>query len=333
MLKAALQKVKKIIYPVTYVIENFDNLPKDLLWPVHETLQQEFQQTNSLLSNVRNLQMLEKNEFLQDHLRALREARDTELPGVSYGLKNAARQLHVSCHRQRTQKTTAICTVALGDGYRRSVDYCLQSQARYAEKAGADYVMLDLMPANPDRHVSWYKIPLIFRLLQEGYDRVLYIDADAMVTNDEVPLDNLFAPLAGRRESFLIAEDEGGLNLGVFLIQRNPAAYRMLDLIWIHHLGHVPNWEQQAFSFLINWYQPIPDYVLIAPDPKAFNSFPYEREHVYRVIQENNWTPGDFICHFSGIRRPLLEKMISYYVHEYDLGRGLVLHEADSPPK
>jgi len=63
MLKDALKKIKKIIYPVAYVIENFDNIPNDLLWPVHETLKQQFHHTNSLLSEIRNLQMLQENEF------------------------------------------------------------------------------------------------------------------------------------------------------------------------------------------------------------------------------------------------------------------------------
>jgi len=334
MLNAVLRKIKKIIYPVNYIVENFDNIPTDLLWPTNDILNARFHVTNTLLTEIRNLQLLSKNEVFQGHLNALKAGEEEEFPAVSYALASTVRRFFVHHDRERSGRRTAICTVALGDSYRKVVDYCLQSQQRYADRADADYVMLQLKPAHTHHHPAWFKVALVFKCLKEGYDRVLFIDADAMVTNYDISLDQLFAPLEGRREVLLLAEDEAGLNTGVMLAKKSPATYRLLDLIWTHNLGHhVTNWEQQALIDLMNSYPVVKDYVLIAPDAKAFNSFPYEREHYFRLIQQNNWTPGDFICHFSGIRSPLLEQIISYYVKEYDLGAGLELHDADQPKK
>jgi len=350
-----LKFFQKITYPLSYLIHHFDDIPRDLTHHTNALLNDRFHQTNSLLAEIRNntnslltefrnqtsllteirnLELLAKNEVFKDHLAALSAGGETEFPEVSYTLRCCARSLYVDSDRGKSGHDTAICTVALGDNYRKAVDYCLQSHRIYAERAAADYVQLHLSPAHINHHAAWYKIALIYKLLHEGYERVLLIDADALVTNYAIPIDSLFEPLRAGRQALYLAEDESGVNTGVMLVKRTPAAYRLLDVIWTHNLGrHITNWEQQALIDLMNSHRVIGDYVLIAPDAKAFNSFPYEREHAFRVIQENNWTPGDFICHFSGIPSPQLEKMILYYIDEYGLGAGLELHEADLPKK
>jgi len=319
-----IKTLKKLFYPISYLINHFDDIPQDLLQPTNDILHYRFHVNNGLLTEIRKLQALANNEFFQDHLKQLKLSNEQDFPEVSYALKNSARILHTYCDRETTRNNTVICTVAIGDAYRKSVNYCLQSQQYYAAKAGADYVPLDITPAHQHQHPAWYKIPLIFKMLQEGYDRVLFIDADAMVTNYTIPLNQLFEPLTESKEVLLLAEDEGGLNTGVMLVARKPAAYRLLDLIWTYNLGsHVANWEQQSLIDLINTYKGISDLTLVASEPKTLNSFPYEREHIYNIIQKNNWTAGDFICHFAGIRAPLLEKLISHYIVEYDLDEGL----------
>jgi hypothetical protein len=185
-----LKFLQKITYPISYLIHHFEDIPRDLTYHTNALLNDRFHQTNSLLTEVRNqtnnlltevrnqtnslltkvgnLELLAKNEVFQDHLAALRAGGETEFPEVSYTLRCCARSLYVDCDRKQSGHDTAICTVALGDNYRKSVDYCLQSHRIYAERAAADYVELHLSPAHVSHHPAWCKIGLLYKLLREG---------------------------------------------------------------------------------------------------------------------------------------------------------------------
>ncbi len=204
-----------------------------------------------------------------------------------------------------------ICTVALGEDYRETVRPCLASQERYAQAQGYDYARLTAGPGRMDRHPSWYKIPLIYMLLKSGYQRVFYIDADALITNPAMTLNSYFDAIAGRKKALHLAEDDDGINMGVFFMDDGADALRLLDLLWIYDLGkHRANWEQAALKDLMNAYAQVRNVVSLAPSARAFNSFPREREALCRTRQENNWARGDFVCHFSGIPGPDLGRLI-----------------------
>ena len=252
-------------------------------------------------------------ENATNHLAALRSG-SLEPPAISYGFSRAARSLAPRMIRGRESRGgIVICSVALGEAYIERVMPALASQQYYAEVHGFSYALLAETPAFPPRPPAWMKLPLILNLLDQGFERVLYIDADALVTS----LDFDAATVFGERRpggSLRLTEDEDGINSGVMFIEDGPHLRRLLDLTWLYD-ADVSNgtWEQYALKTLMDMSDAVARHVTIEPDPRRFNSFPLERNHFHRTMERDIWRPGDFICHFSGIRPPELERLIRQY--------------------
>ena len=215
----------------------------------------------------------------------------------------------------------AVCTVGLGADYRETVRLCLESQARYCERHGHTYADLRLPPSFQMRAPAWYKLPLAHQLLRAGHSHVLYLDADCLVTNPAFQLEELAARLdhAAPAKSLLVTQDELSVNTGVFFVRNTPDAFRLLDLIWLNDASaHSNNWEQDALLRLIEDHPEVLGAIEIERNPELFNSFPHERQEFFRHLtnRPNVWSPGDFLCHFSGIRPPHLQRMISQYADE-----------------
>ncbi|MEI9999017.1 MAG: hypothetical protein WDO13_07535 [Verrucomicrobiota bacterium] len=192
-----------------------------------------------------------------------------------------------------------------GDDYRRKIRPCLDSHQAYCRRHGYAYARLESPPSHQPRHPSWYKIPLVHGLMRRGHRRIFYIDADALITNPDISLEPFFEPLSRENKTLHLAEDDGGVNMGVFFMTNTPDAIRLLDLLWTNDLGlHRPTWEQAALKDLLNHYVQVRKVVSLSPSATAFNSFPRERAELAHAGQENDWSRGDFICHFSGIRSP-----------------------------
>jgi hypothetical protein len=157
------------------------------------------------------------------------------------------------------------------------------------------------------------KIPLIQDLFQRGFERVVYLDADALVTNPDFDVEAVFGvPTANGR--LTLTEDEAGINCGVMFLEDGPALRRLLDLVWLFDADITQGtWEQFALKSLMSMSADVCRHVAIEGDPRRFNSFAPERARFHRTMDRSIWQPGDFICHFSGIRSPHLEDLIAQY--------------------
>jgi REP element-mobilizing transposase RayT len=82
-----------------------------------------------------------------------------------------------------------------------------------------------------------------------------------------------------------------------------------LNNIDVHHRL----FEQNALQILIEGSKEISSAILVEADQKKFNSFPIERNLFHATRTHQVWSHGDFICHFSGIRTPHLERYIADY--------------------
>lgn len=237
----------------------------------------------------------------------------SEKTELSYSLSRVVDRVSLKLS-ETTTANTVICTVAIGDQFRSQIQPCLDSQSNFARRNSVAYCVLDQPPGHKGRPPAWMKIPLIVKLLQAGYKRVLFIDADAMVTNQAFDIDNLFVRLEGTQRPILVTEDEDGVNTGVMFIQNIDAAFRLLDLIWLNDTD-IENgtWEQQSLNFLMGISNSVKSSILIEPNQKQINSFPVERRLFFVTHDNQIWSSGDFICHFSGIRSPYLQRYISDY--------------------
>ena len=110
-------------------------------------------------------------------------------------------------------------------------------------------------PDLDDRHPTWYKVPYLYATLKE-FHFVVLLDADAYVTQPEVPLHLLMHRWGFKRGSSLLMaidpeSDEANidshgntnLNTGFILAQRTPLALEILG-DWKDCLSRIPECEE-----------------------------------------------------------------------------------------
>ena len=252
---------------------------------------------------------------VKEHLAALSSPAvdSTGLFPISYGLARVT-DLIKPAFIGPENNSTVVCTVAIGTEFRKRVELCLESHTSFAEGKNITLCVLEEPPPYMGRPAAWMKIPLIAKLMLAGYKRILFIDADAMVTNPGFRIENIFEELESTNRPILVTEDEDGINSGVMLVQNISAAYRLLDLIWLNDSDiHNGTWEQNSLKVLMDASNEIRSLVAIESNPKRINSFPMERRLFHPTRTDQIWSYGDFICHFSGLRTPHLERYISDY--------------------
>jgi hypothetical protein len=207
-----------------------------------------------------------------------------------------------------------VCCVALGEAYRKRVRKCLQSHRDYA--AFHSYAQIDMSepPNLMFRSAPWYKIPLLYALLQKGHQNIFQLDADAIVTNGTIKLESYFEELRSAGKSWLLSQDDFGLNTGVLFIRNTPGTLRLLDLIWSYDLNlNHHHWEQHALVELVKNCSLLQKQILIPDEAASFNRYPREFVSPRLNRRLNTWNDGDFICHFAGLRRRDLEEIADAY--------------------
>lgn len=85
------------------------------------------------------------------------------------------------------------------------------------------------------------KFPALLEVLDLGYDFVMMIDADAMITRYDIELAVGYDILNRENKSFLISSDFNSLNSGVFFVRNTDTAREFLAAGWRVRflLGHV----------------------------------------------------------------------------------------------
>ncbi|MDA8343115.1 MAG: hypothetical protein M0007_12940 [Actinomycetota bacterium] len=173
----------------------------------------------------------------------------------------------------------------------------------YAERHGYDLCIHD--QAEPSgRPPAWAKVLLIRQQL-DRYDLVLWIDADAAVTDPSVDI----ADLLGRRDLMaLVAHttpegDDPIPNCGVWLLRSHRATRRFLDRVWDSTAYVEHRWWENAAVLDLLGYELEPRVRLVDPSPMF--------RHTRLLDTEWNSIPGDAaprprIVHFPGL--PLDER-------------------------
>lgn len=132
----------------------------------------------------------------------------------------------------------------------------------------------------PFRAATWSKL-LFLRHALDAAPLVLWLDADAAVTGDAD-----LAELAPAGEAVVtVAADRNGVNAGVMLWRRCPAAVELIDRLWRMEdcVGH--HWEDNAALHRAH-----------ADSPQRFRVVDKRRLNSYF----DDWRPGDFVLHAAG---------------------------------
>ncbi len=190
-----------------------------------------------------------------------------------------------------------IAIVSLYDAaFSALTDITFPSLREYCEKWGyATYFGEPFVGLDPRDTYNRFIIPYNL-FLQENFDAVMWLDADAMITNHHIRIEDRLGD-----EKFVIASDLHGLNAGVFIV-RNHVETRELFLSLINLgkklTGEHPFREQEALNryLAFDHYKHIATVLPQRMMNSVVNAF-YQRPPDF----SGNWQPGDWILHFPGI--------------------------------
>jgi len=194
------------------------------------------------------------------------------------------------------------------------------SKAQYALKNNYDFLCVRDY-SGYDRPISWFKIKKILELLP-NYDYIFWSDADAVITNHEIRIEDIInkeiqrpkeimvspepIPVQFKMEipplksvDYVIAYDDYSPCMGNFIIRNCEWSMNFFSRIYEKtEFMNDPIWDNRAQDNLIYYDKSISEHIKYVPK-KMINSFIYD------------WTRGDFLIHFPAIspeRRVLLTR-------------------------
>ena len=76
----------------------------------------------------------------------------------------------------------------LGDGMEKYLRLTRKRHQKYAELHGFDFSSALIKVAEADKYLFWWKVEILQRALERGYQRVVWLDADAYIADLSVDL-------------------------------------------------------------------------------------------------------------------------------------------------
>lgn len=185
-------------------------------------------------------------------------------------------------------KDTIVFTIAT-NGYDEIFEDCLKSQKEYALKHNYEYRALTGSPPSgiSGTMSGWLKIVTICRLLKKGYQKVFFIDADALVREEAPPVETL---LEEGKDIYVSYDFSNRINSGVIFVRNSRAS--------------------QSFFKKLHWMSDIPGGLLPKEDRNLYENghfiFLAKKDNSVKIISNkwNNTTGesiGEYIWHGRGM--------------------------------
>ncbi|XXG45419.1 hypothetical protein AAC387_Pa02g0506 [Persea americana] len=188
----------------------------------------------------------------------------------------------------------------------------------YADKKGYHFVDASNM-IDKRRPASWSKIIAVKALLPY-YDWVFWNDADTLVTNSTISLENILQAVTGTTDfnsspDLVLTEDFTGVNAGLFFVRRSKWSVDFLNTWWNQtafvRFGSSKSGDNDALKHLIKQLPPdeLRNHVRIPPMQCIFNSYPWipTWKTALRLfsspstIWNGAYSYGDFMVHLAGL--------------------------------
>jgi len=188
-----------------------------------------------------------------------------------------------------------------------------QNKLNYCSKHGYDYIC---QRENLDC-LGFDKIEILINNLPK-YDYIWWNDADSLITNSSVKMENRIFP----NYDLIISWDELFLNAGSFIIKNSEASMDFLKLVF----SYKEQWKDNPASeqgvitslFLHEKFQQSEYFNKIkVVNQRYLNSFPEERLIKYpNMLQHGIWNKGDWLIHLSGISNEERLNIIPKYLEQ-----------------
>ena len=133
--------------------------------------------------------------------------------------------------------------------------------------------------------------------MTDKYDYIWISDADVLVTNYDLKLEEWVIPMLQEGKDLLMAWDSCGTpNSGNMILRTGAWATDFFERVWnktdmLYHIW----WEQAAMVALVQENASDNAKVQITMDAYKFNAF------LKGLPGTRLWQPGDFVCHFAGV--------------------------------
>jgi hypothetical protein len=195
-----------------------------------------------------------------------------------------------------------ILTLAIGEDFCKALEPALESKRSYAKRHGYIYVEGDEKFWDRDRPIAWSKVWFVLKCLADFPRGTLFFlsDADVMITNPELRLEEHVVPLLPPDKDLLMAIDAcGHLNSGNMLMRNS---------IWLEDWWRRVG-EQKDLLYHI-WWENAAMIRLLETVPKDMAQTQITTEHwrfnayLRGLPGERLWTPDCLLVHFAGIYDP-----------------------------
>lgn len=197
-----------------------------------------------------------------------------------------------------------------------------KSNKAYAEKHGYDWKEY-WETLDESRPPPWSKILYILKTLEEGYDWVFWIDADAIIMNDSIELEKFI----DNEYDFALCKDAFSWNTGAWFVKNSDKAKELLNYTYSKE-EHIDAflWEQGAFmnsawekGIRIKVHQQ-KEFNAVAKETKEFfmEGNTYECGTFKFVLDmkeydKGMYEDGDFILHFASINHEGRDMLLREY--------------------
>ena len=195
-----------------------------------------------------------------------------------------------------------ICTLSIGESYKRYTRYTTQNKKIYCEKHGYTFIEDDDV-YNKDKPIPWSKLLLMNKYLSD-FDYLVWIDADIYIMNKETKIESLIQKY--HDVDIICGSDWRMVNTGVLIVKNTEFSKEFLQSVYDNN-DYDPNsdpnerylnWEQGSFINLHDRnYLNCKEKIQIT-SPEEINSYWY------------SYFPGHFVLHFAGVRGELLEYLL-----------------------
>lgn len=184
----------------------------------------------------------------------------------------------------------AVCTLELGEKFKKTVYRGRLTKEMYCLQHGYD-LRCDEDIYDNSRPRAWSKIKLLLKCLEEGYDYAVWLDADTLIMNHNITLEDIIKHSQGK--DIMVARDNYNFNTGVLFVKNTQWSIDFLNEVYkqTQYIDH-GNWEQTAIIHLYDTNaMNSQNHFCVIRDQTLFNSYWF------------CYDEGQFLLHFAGCWR------------------------------
>jgi hypothetical protein len=213
----------------------------------------------------------------------------------------------------------AILTLVVGNDYRKAMEPGLASKREYAARHGYTYLQGNDDDWDRSKPIPWSKFRFILKHL-DAYDFLFWSDADAIILNQDLRLEDQVASLLPPQKDLVWTFDAcKHYNNGHMWIRGGSAWARdyFQRAFEQHELTYHIWWDNAA---MIKLYDTVPedrDKIETCYDYSKFNSYLFGLNDKSKGNAESLYQPGEFILHFAGVYQCWnIYRMMKYIKHQ-----------------